>query len=144
MTDLKQSRFAASQVWTYRAPPGFEQSRLVIGAIADFSDAGALDAVTAGLGTNRIVCISVLDCPRREPDGTLVRSNIPFLPMTEAAFAASVVAPDGVGEPLEGFAQALRVWSEDERGLSMFTVPFDGRLDLLIARQMRDLVGDAA
>lgn len=144
MTHSMQS-FAASQVWTYRAPAGFEASRLVIGAIVDFGAMNDLETGNSGTDAgSRIVCVSVLGCPRREPDGRLVVSNIPFLPMTAAAFCATVIAQDGTSEPLEGFAHALQLWSEDERGLSMFTVPFEGRLDLLIARQMRELIGDAA
>lgn len=144
MREPANRRFEASQLWRYRAPAGFEKSRIVIGAIADFGTLVAPLPGTAASEAARIVCVSVLGCPRREPAGGLVLSNIPFLPMTEAALAATVTDLEGTADPLDGFAQALKLWSEDERGLSMFTVPFEGRLDLLIARQMRELVGDAA
>ncbi len=64
--------FAAGQRWTYRAPQGFEASRLVIGAIFKFE------------GSDSIVCCSVTGAPRRHADGSIDVVAIPFLPMSEA------------------------------------------------------------
>ena len=124
----------AGQTWSYRAPEGYEASRLVIGAIATFS------------GDSRIVCVSVTDAPQRQPDGTLATVAIAFLPMSEAAFAATVTGLDATGAaPLDpGFAEALADWSGDPRGLTCFTVAFDGYLDRLIAHQMAAIVGSDA
>lgn len=125
----------AGQVWSYRTQEGFERSRLVVGAIATFSD------------DSRIVCLSVTDAPQRQPDGTLVTVTIPFLPLSEAAFAATVFGLDAEADAVldPGFADALANWSDDERGATCFTVAFDGFLDRLIARQMAAIVGaDAA
>jgi hypothetical protein len=69
---------------------------------------------------------------------------IPFLPMTEPAFMASVIALDGAAEPPESFAQKLQEWSDDPRGLSTFTVPFEGFLDRMIALQMAEIAGQSA
>lgn len=125
--------FAAGQRWTYRAPQGFEASRLVIGAILKFEDSGS------------IVCCSVTGAPRRHADGTMDVVTIPFLPMTAEALSATVLAPDGMEEPPASFAEKLQEWVNDPRGLSTFTVPFDGYLDHLIAHQMAKIVGlDAA
>lgn len=125
----------AGQVWCYAAPQGFESSRLVIGAIATFS------------GETRIVCVSVTGAPQRQPDGSLATVAIPFLPISETAFAATVSSLDEAATeaPDAAFADALDEWSGDTRGLTCFTVPFDGFLDKLIARQMAAIVGtDAA
>lgn len=124
----------AGQVWRYHAPEGFEQSRLVIGAIATFAD------------QRRIVCVSVNDAPQRQPDGSVAAINIAFLPLSEDAFTATVVALDDgapVGVNAE-FADGLDEWNNDERGLTCFTVAFDGWLDKLIARQMAAIVGSDA
>lgn len=127
--------FAAGQSWNYPAPEGFESSRILIGAIASFS------------GGRRILCCAVNVAPERQPDGTIARVAIPFLPMTEDALARTVTARDA--EPPaqlpEGFAEALAAWSDDPRGLTCFTVAFDGYLDRLIAHQMAAIIGtDAA
>jgi hypothetical protein len=121
--------FRAGQRWTYRAPEGFENSRIVIGAIVSFEDG------------ERVVCCSVEGAPQREPDGSVGRVLIPFLPMTEAAFAATAVAADGEAAAPAEFAAGYEAWKADARGLSYFTVHFDGFLDKMIARQMAEIVG---
>ncbi|MGD9785473.1 MAG: hypothetical protein AB7E80_01155 [Hyphomicrobiaceae bacterium] len=128
-------KFKAGQSWSYRSPEGFETSRIVIGAIATFG------------GRPAILCCSVSGAPQREPDGSIVTVDIPFLPIEEAALSATVTSCDepptaSIGE---GFAEGLDQWQSDPRGLSCFTVPFDGYLDRLIAHQMAAIVGtDAA
>jgi hypothetical protein len=119
--------FAAGQCWTYRAPEGFEASRLLIGAIASFD------------GDRTIVCAAVTNAPRRHADGHLEGMTIPFLPMTDAAFHASVVDLEGTGELPESFGEKLEAWSTDPKGLTAFTVPFDGFLDHMIAQQMAEI-----
>jgi len=123
---------AAGQCWTYRAPAGFESSRLLIGAIASFAERG------------RIICAAAVHAPRRRADGHIETVTIPFLPMTDAAFHASVVALDGTGELPETFAEQLEAWSNDPKGLSAFTVPFLGFLDQMIAHQMAEIAGLSA
>jgi hypothetical protein len=123
------TELAAGQSWTYRAPAGFEASRMLIGAIVTFPDSA------------RIVCCMVSGAPRRLPDGTVDTVTIPFLPMTEPAFRASAVAPDGAAAVDEGFVMALEAWQEDVRGLSAFSVPFEGFLDRMIGLQMAAIVG---
>jgi hypothetical protein len=124
--------YRAGQCWTYHPPAGFEASRLVIGAIARF-DNGA-----------EVLCCAVTGAPRKRPTGDLEAVTIPFLPMTPEAFAASAVALDGTAEPPDGFKDGLAAWQEDPLGLTMFTVPFDGFLDRLIAHQMEAIVGQSA
>lgn len=120
---------AAGQRWTYRAPAEIAGSRLVIGAILSFE------------GQERIVCASVMDAQQTNPDGSVVIVTIPFLPMTERAVLDTVVVPDGTAEVPEGFAEHFEAWHGDARGLSFFTVPFEGSLDRMIALQMTEIVG---
>ncbi|MGQ0673893.1 MAG: hypothetical protein ACT4N2_13600 [Hyphomicrobium sp.] len=124
--------FAAGQRWTYNAPHGFEPSRLVIGAIVKFE------------GSEPVICCSVSGAPRRHADGSIDKVTIPFLPLTQDAFAATAVAEDGPGDPAPSFADKLDEWCNDPKGLTTFTVPFDGYLDHLIAHQMAKIVGLSA
>lgn len=124
--------FEAGQQWTYDAPEGFDRSRIVIGAVLTFA------------GHEPVVCCAVTDAPRRLADGRVDRVTIPFLPVSEAALRASVVLCDGRAEPPGGFAAGLDDWRRDPRGLSVFTVAFDGFLDRMIARQMAAIIGHTA
>lgn len=124
--------FSAGQKWTYKTPNGHEGSRIVIGAVATCDD-----------GRN-IICFGVYDAPRIGASGNIEVVTIPFVPMSEEAFQATVAEPDGEAEPPSGFSEALRAWSEDARGLSVFTVPFEGFLDRMIALQMAAIVGKPA
>ena len=74
------------QRWIYRPPQGFETSRLVIGAVVPFKD------------DLNIVCCAVFDAPQHVGANAGETATLPFLPMTEIAFRASVVEIDGVGD----------------------------------------------
>ena len=124
--------YCAGQSWTYRSPEGFEASRMIIGAIARFGDG------------SQVLCCSVIGAPRKRRGGGLEAVTIPFLPMTPEAFTASVVALDGMANPPDRFEEGLTAWQEDPMGLTMFTVPFEGFLDRLIALQMAAIVGRSA
>jgi hypothetical protein len=121
---IDTGQFAAGQCWRFRTPPGYETARLVIGAIVRFP------------GADDVACVSITAAPQRRRDGTTGPAPIVLLPMTLQALAATVTQADGTGSPVEGFAEAFERWHEDERGFGCFTVPFDGHLDLMIARQM--------
>ena len=125
-------KFATGQQWTYKTPKGYEKSRLVIGAVA-----------TCGDGQT-IVCFSVCNVPQDARSGGTEGVTTPFIPMSEEAFRASVRDLVGEAEPPSGFSDALRAWREDERGLAVFTVPFEGSLDRMIALQMAVIVGKPA
>lgn len=126
-------QFAAGQRWTYRAPQGYAGSRLVIGAVVVFPD------------EHPVLCCSVFGAPRRRPDGSVDTVTIPFLPMTEGALAATVVQLDATdAQPAPHFLEALEAWQGDARGLTTFTVPFEGFLDRMIALQMAEIVGRTA
>lgn len=122
--------FAAGQSWAYRSPEGFESSRIVIGAIVRFED------------RESIVCFSVLEAPRRsmtEPGDTV---TVPFIPMADSAFAATVTALAANDAELpEAFSTQLHAWANDDRGLAVFTVPFLGFVNQMMTMQMSALAG---
>ena len=119
----------AGECWTYRAPSGFEQSRIIIGAVITFS------------GHEPVLGCSITLAPGRQSDGSIKPSTIPFLPLTLSAFESSVVARDGRADVPADFGTALENWQNDSRGLSFFTVPFEGYLERMIALQMAKIVG---
>ncbi len=122
------STFAAGQRWRYRAPAGFETSRIVIGAIISFE------------GHDPVICCMVTEAPQRGPDGEPCRVAIPFIPMARAAFEATIAGEDGTQSVSEAFRTSYEHWKADARGLSYFTVPFEGSLARMIAMQMAALV----
>ena len=124
--------FVVGQMWSYRTSPELADSRLVIGALLAFA---------AG---ETLACCSVTGAQQQRPDGTLERVTIPFLPMTEAALARTVLSLVGEGAVAPAFAAHFSNWHDDERGLSFFTVPFEGALHRMIALQMAEIVGDTA
>lgn len=121
---MERDDIAAGQSWKYRAPAGFEESRLVVGAIVRFEK-----------GEN-IVCCSVNNLPRKVNGGDALETiSVPFLPLTESAFRSSISEQDGVGELPNSFAQRLLMWAEDEKGMVAFKVPFAGSLEQMVELQ---------
>ena len=123
--------FSVGQKWTFRAPQGFEHSRITIGAIVTPPDG------------QRIVCFSVSNAPRVTAENQVYDCKISFIPMTEAAFAATVVQPDGTGELPAEFGEELLAWRDDAKGLTVFSVTFEGCLDELIAQQAASLISQS-
>lgn len=121
--------FRAGQRWAYRAPDGFASSRIVIGAVVAFA------------GNDPVMCCMVIDAAVRQTNGTVAKTTIPFLPLTCDALEKTVVERDGEAEVDASFIDAYSSWRGDDRGLSVFSVPFEGRLDQLIARQMASIIG---
>lgn len=123
-------QFSVGQTWTYAAPGALTDSRLVIGAMVEFESG------------QQLACCSVTGALQKRPDGSIERVTIPFLPMTIDALQRTVVALEGEGEVAESFAANFEAWSEDPRGVSYFTVPFQGSLDRMIALQMAEIAGE--
>lgn len=125
-------QFAAGQCWTYRTPAGFETSRIHIGAILEFANG------------DRLIAASVTAAPQRLADGRVIQGTIPLLPLTEQALRRTVVARDGDADLPETFLAAFDAWNDDDRGGTFFTVPFEGHLDRMIARQMAEWASTTA
>lgn len=117
--------FVAGQSWAYRAPEGFESSRVVIGAIVHYEE------------RESIVCFSVYNAPRGRGAAPHETTIIPFVPMAESAFAATVTSLDHDNVELpDAFATQLQAWANDDRGLAVFTVPFLGYVNQMMSMQM--------
>ncbi len=125
-------QLAAGQNWRFNASHGFDDARVIIGAIVSPS---------AG---ERIVCFSVTRAPTTLDDGTETDAMISFIPMAEPAFRATITTLDGAAVPPPEFSDELAHWQSDERGLTIFTVAFDGCLDRLLAHQAASLIGQSA
>lgn len=123
--------FEAGQRWAYRAPDEIADSRIHIGAIVEFS------------GGVTIACCAVTGAQQDASSGGLERATIPFLPLSLEALAKTVTARDGDAECPEEFAAALEAWGQDPRGVSYYTVPFEGSLERLIGLQMAAIVGQS-
>lgn len=132
MTDVAAASFQTGQMWSYRTRPALADSRLIIGALLAF-EAGP-----------PIACCTVTGALQQLPDGRLERVTIPFLPMTVAALARTVTTIEGEASVAPAFAAHFASWHDDDRGLSYFTVPFEGSLDRMIALQMAEIAGDEA
>jgi hypothetical protein len=61
---------------------------------------------------------------------------MPFLPLARSAFLGSVSGCDGEADPAPEFADDFADWQSDARGMMVFTIPFEGRLDVLVKKQM--------
>lgn len=120
--------FAAGQQWAYAAPSEIADSRLVIGAIVEFA------------GGRCIACCAITGALERREDGAIDRVTIPFLPITVEALSRTVTTPDGMAPVPETFAGLFQAWSEDPRGASYFTVPFEGSMERMIGLQMAAIV----
>ncbi len=118
--------FAAGQAWAYRSPEGFEHSCIVIGAIVRYEE------------RESIICFCVYNAPRANGSASDDVVTVPFIPMSESAFAATVTALVAHDAELpEAFADQLHAWSNDERGLAVFTVPFLGFVNQMMTMQVQ-------
>jgi hypothetical protein len=122
--------FAVGQKWSCPGSTGQGEAYLVIGALLSF-ESGEV-----------IACCVVTGSAQRHPDGSESRITIPFLPITAHALGETVTTLIGSADVPQDFQTQFEAWRTDPRGLSYFTVPFEGRLDLMIARQMAEIVGE--
>lgn len=117
-------QLSPGQRWMQRTDNGESPSRLVIGAILAFP------------GHEDVVCCTVTNATHRRADGVREEIDVPFLPVSRGAFLQSVASLDGMTEPAPAFRVELEAWRSDPRGLRVFTVPFEGSFDRMIAMQM--------
>ena len=127
--------FAAGETWTTRLPASSHSQDgappfLVIGAILH------ADATATG-----IAACAVWNARAKAADGSWAPTIVPFLPLSLAALARTVVER---AEPLalpDDFLAYFEAWRADPKGLTVYTIPFEGSLDTLIAHQMAAIIG---
>lgn len=117
-------KYAVGQAWTYEAPRGFENSRIVIGAILTFAS------------HEPVICSLVTGAPMVNEGGEIEALTIPFLPFSKSAFDATVLAPDGAADVPAAFGECYGHWKTDAKGLGFINVPFK--------RLLRNMVDDLA
>ena len=120
--------FAAGGTFTTGGIDGLPTPVLVIGAIV------------RGAG-GAIACCAIWRAAAKGADGRWTTATVPFLPLSEEALAATVVEPLAPVALPDEFLPAFEAWHADPKGLSVYTIPFEGTLDGLIARQMAAIVG---
>ncbi len=107
----------SGQLWHYPAPEGFEDSRILIGAIEPYENG------------DDIVCIMVLNAPVPRRNGLISRATIPFLPFSKSAVEATVTELDeDGGEIPNDFHQAHQAWKDAPDGMEFFQVPLPALL----------------
>lgn len=124
--------FKAGETWTTRGVAEGSLPVLVIGAIVRDDRSG-----------RGIAACAVWNARAKSADGIWSPATIPFLPIDLEALTASVVAPAPPRPLPDEFMSHFETWRADPRGLSVFTIPFEGTLDGLIARQMAAIAGVA-
>ena len=112
--------YNVGQAWNYEAPRGFEQSRIVIGAILTFAQ------------HEPVICAAVTGAPMLDAQGKVKAMTIPFLPFSKTAFDQTVIGLAGDGDVPEGFQQAYQRWKTDDKGFGYIDVPFKGLLKNMV------------
>ena len=108
--------YTVGQSWIYEAPRGFEQSRIIIGAILTFAS------------HEPVICASVTDAPMTNENGELQPLTIPFLPFSKTAFDQTVLHIDGTAVLPSSFRDNYKSWKTDQKGLGFINIPFKGLL----------------
>ena len=112
---MEQS-YVVGQAWSYKAPAGFERSRIIIGAILTFAS------------HEPIICVAVTKAPMSDIEGRVQPLTIPFLPFSKNAFDQTVMTI-GRSAPLpENFINHYTCWKNDLKGLGFINIPFKGLL----------------
>jgi hypothetical protein len=114
--------YAVGQCWTYNTLPGFEHSRIIIGAIDEIPDIG------------EIICITLTNAPLPKPDGSAPdMADIPFVPFARDAIDQSVLQQEDDAElPME-FSDLHDNWMEETEGEEFLPIPVPLFLDMLAA-----------
>jgi hypothetical protein len=121
---LVTNTYAVGQSWSYAAKPGFEGSRIVIGAINDNAD------------VDQVICVTLVDVPLIHDKGQPPKpSTIDFVPFARAAIDASVVGSPSAGEVSPIFAELHEEWKEETSGDDYLTIPVTVFLDILEAAE---------
>lgn len=112
--------YEVGQSWSYETLPGFETSRILIGAIEDIPEVG------------EIICISLTNAPMPRPDGSAPdMATIPFIPFAREAIDQSVKKLDG-DEPLPDHFDELHAdWLKETKGEEFMPIPVPLFLDML-------------
>ncbi len=125
---MEQS-YVVGQAWTYKAPAGFEGSRIIIGAILTFAN------------HEPIICVAVTKAPMSDMNGRVQSLTIPFLPFSKVAFDQTIKTIDHSTQLPQDFVNHYTSWKNDLKGLGFINIPFKGLLrsmnDELLKKEQR-------
>ncbi len=115
-----QKKFEVGQSWSYETMPGFEKSRILIGAIEDVPEVG------------EIICITLTNAPLpRSDSSTPDMATIPFIPFARQSIDQSVIELDGEEKLPEHFADLHAGWLAETQGEDFLPVSVPVFLDML-------------
>jgi hypothetical protein len=118
------NNYAVGQSWAYAARPGFEQSRIVIGAIEANADVG------------QVICVTLLDVPLIHAKGEPPQpSTIDFVPFARSAIDESVTGAPAAGQVSPIFAELHGEWKEETEADDYLTIPVPVFLEILEAAE---------
>ncbi len=115
-----KKHYEVGQSWSYETTPGFESSRILIGAIEEIAEVG------------EVICITLTNAPMPRPDGsTPDMATIPFIPFARDAIDQSVKKLDG-NDPLPENFEALHAdWLKETEGDEFLPISVPVFLDML-------------
>ena len=117
-----QKNYEAGQSWSYETPPGYEDSRIVIGAIEEVE------------GVGEIICIRLTNAPLPSPGSSgAQKGDIGFIPFTREAIDKSVKKMEGKVEVGDDFEAIKADWLADTKGEDYMPIPVPLFLDMLAA-----------
>jgi hypothetical protein len=115
-----RKHYEVGQSWSYETLPGFEDSRIVIGAIENVPEFG------------EIICIRLTNAPLPLPGGSAPdKADIPFIPFARDAIDQSVKKMEGMVETDPGFADLHKGWLAETQGEDFMPIPVPMFLDML-------------
>ena len=108
--------YSVGQAWVYKAPKGFDESRIVVGAILTFAR------------HDPVICAAVTQAPMLDSTGMVHPLTIPFLPFSKSAFDQTVLNIDGSLKLPKDFDSYYTCWKSDQKGLGYINTPFKSLL----------------
>ncbi len=115
-----RKNYEVGQSWSYETIPGFETSRILIGAIEEVPEVG------------QVICITLTNAPMPKPDGSAPdAATIPFIPFARDAIDQSVIKLDGDEKLPEHFDELRAGWMEETQGEDFLPISVPVFLDML-------------
>ncbi len=115
--------YEVGQSWSYKTLPGFENSRILIGAIEE-------EIPEIG----EVICISLTHAPMPSTASSVAEmATIPFIPFARDAIDQSVIKLDGDDTLPENFEDLRADWKSETDGEDFLPVSVPVFLDMLVS-----------
>ncbi len=115
--------YEVGQSWSYKTLPGFENSRILIGAIEkEIPEIG------------EVICITLTNAPLPNPGSSSPdKATIPFIPFARDAIDQSVIKLDGDEKLPDHFEDLRTDWKSETDGEDFLPVSVPVFLDMLVS-----------